>query len=83
MKSVFSILFVFLMFYNQSPAQTVGRSYSDGSGGPIRSLRIVNAFQTQVVLYDRKGNEIERTLYKTDEPAQRRIIKEFGADGEK
>ncbi len=66
MKTVFSIIFVLLMFHSYLPAQTVEVSKSDGLVGPVRSYRYVNSFQTQVVLYDRQGNEIERTLYKPD-----------------
>ncbi len=69
------------MFYSYSIAQTVGVSKYDGSAGPIRSLRIVNSYQTQVVLYDRRGNEIERTLYKSDGSIEHTSSHFYNAEG--
>ncbi len=79
MKTVFSLIFVFLLFHGQFLAQTVGKSKSDDLIGPVRSIRIVNfdcssssgicqdkPFRIQVVLYDRQRDELERTLYKAD-----------------
>ncbi len=81
MKTVCSIIFVLLMFHSYSPAQTVEISKSDGLVGPIRSFRYVNSFQTQVVLYDRQGNEIERTLYKPDGSIEHTSSYFYNADG--
>lgn len=83
MKTVFTIVFILLTFYSQSPAQTVEirKGYSDGLVGPIRSFRYVNSFQTQVVLYDRQGNEIERTLYKTDGSIEHQAYTSYNSAG--
>ena len=81
MKTVFFIIFALLMFHSYLPAQTVGASKSDGLVGPVRSLRYVNPYQTQVVLYDRQGNEIERTLYKTDGSIEHQVNKFYNAEG--
>jgi hypothetical protein len=66
MKTAFTILFALLMFYSHLSGQLVKIDKGYSSTKPIRSLKIVNPYQTQVVVFDRKGNEIERTLYKTD-----------------
>ncbi len=81
MKTVFSIIFVLLMFHSYSPAQTVGAGKSDGSSRPIRALRYVNSFQTQVILFDRQGNVIERTLYKADGSVEHQSSHSYNADG--
>ncbi|MDQ6786794.1 MAG: hypothetical protein M3033_08280 [Acidobacteriota bacterium] len=81
MKTIFTIIFILLTFYSQSPAQTVGIDRYDGSAGPIRSLRIVNPYQTQVVLYNRQGNEIERTLYKVDGSIEHTSSYFYNAEG--
>jgi antitoxin component YwqK of YwqJK toxin-antitoxin module len=94
MKTVFSIIFVLLVFNGQFFAQTVGRSKSDGLAGQVHSLLIENfdcssslntclekPFNTNFVLYDRKGNEIERTLYKTDGSIEHQVNKSYNGEG--
>ncbi len=94
MKRIFSVIFVFLAFYCQSSAQFVERSKNDGLVGPVRSLRIVNfdcssspgicpenPYRTQVVLYDRKANEIERTLYEADGSIEHQVNSSYNAEG--
>lgn len=81
MKTVFFINFVLLLCHSYLPAQTIGVSKNDGLVGPIRSLRYVNPYQTQVVLYDRQGNEIERTLYKTGGSVEHQVNKFYNAEG--
>lgn len=94
MKRILSIIFIFLAFYCPLTAQFVERSKNDGLTGPIRSLRIVNfdcssasgicsenPYRTQVVLYDRKANEIERTLYKADGSIEHQVNSSYNAEG--
>ncbi len=94
MKTVFSIVFVFVLFHSQFYAQTVGSVKSVSSIRPIRSLKIVNfncsfssatcsekPSRTQVILYDREENEIERTLYKADETIEHQVKNSYFANG--
>lgn len=94
MKRIFFIIFVFLVFDSPSSAQFVERSKNDGLVGPIHSLRIVNfdcssvrsscrenPYRTQIVVYDRKANEIERTLHRADGSIEHQVNIFYNADG--
>jgi hypothetical protein len=94
MKTVFFLIFAFLLFHGQFSAQTTGKIKSENLIGPVHSVRIVNfdcssrtnicqekPYRTQVVLYDRQKNEIERTLYKADGSVEHQVKKTYNSKG--